>query len=273
MQLKVFRHLWGVDGSWEETFPKIKDLRYAGIETSLPAAEDKVRLRKLLEKLGLDYIVFVPSTGKTVQEHIDSFRQGVEAAVGYSPRLINSQSGQDSWGEAESIQFYEQALEIEAKFGVTVTHETHRGRVFYNPWTTARILDKLPNLKVCCDLSHWVNVCERLLDDQLDNIKRCAEHCYHIHARVGYEEGPQVPDPRAPEYQRHLEAHERWWNLIWDSQQKRGLDLSTLTPEFGPPGYLHTLPFTNVPVTDLWEVCNWQAQRQADNFSQRISPA
>src|SRR5258707_13697426 len=107
MQLKVFRHLWGVDGSWEETFPKIKDLRYAGIETSLPAAEDKVRLRKLLEKLGLDYIVFVPSTGKTVQEHIDSFRQGVEAAVGYLPRLFNLQRGQDLWGRGGRIPVFE----------------------------------------------------------------------------------------------------------------------------------------------------------------------
>jgi hypothetical protein len=57
--------------------------------------------------------------------------------------------------------------------------------------------------------------------------------------------------PRAPEYRPHLEAHERWWGMIWDAQAARGMPVSTLTPEYGPPGYLHTLPYTNVPVADL----------------------
>lgn len=27
-----------------------------------------------------------------------------------------------------------------------------------------------------------------------------------------------------------------------------------LTPEFGPPNYMHTLPFSNKPVGDTWEM-------------------
>ena len=42
---------------------------------------------------------------------------------------------------------------------------------------------------------------------------------------------------------------------------------STLTPEFGPPPYLHTLPHTNVPVADLAAVCDWMASRQRDRFA------
>src|SRR5207237_10016506 len=145
------------------------------------------------------------------------------------------------------------------KVKVQVSHETHRGRVFYSPWATMPLVRQFPELKLNFDLSHWTCVAERMLDGEEENLKFLATRCIHIHARVGYEEGPQVPDPRAPEYQRHLEAHERWWGLVWDSQQKRGLEVSTLTPEFGPPGYLHTLPFTNVHVTDLCEVCNWQS--------------
>jgi hypothetical protein len=131
------------------------------------------------------------------------------------------------------------------------------------------MLDQFANLRLCCDLSHWVCVCERLIDSELAIIQQCAQHCIHLHARVGYEEGPQVPDPRAPEYARYVEAHERWWDLIWDAQQAQGHPYSTLTPEFGPPGYLHTLPYTQMPVADLWEICEWQAQRQAQRFQQR----
>lgn len=149
-----------------------------------------------------------------------------------------------------------------------MAHETHRGRTFYNPWTTARVLEGVDGLQLCCDLSHWVCVCERLLDDE-GILRLCAQRCLHIHARVGYEEGPQVPDPAAPEYRPHLEAHERWWDMMWDQQEKRGMAATTLTPEFGPPAYLHTLPHTNVPVADLWAVCNWQAARQKQRFAAR----
>jgi hypothetical protein len=141
--------------------------------------------------------------------------------------------------------------------------------VFYNPWVTERLLKAYPQLNLSCDFSHWVLVCERLLETELGIIRQCAEQCIHIHARVGYEEGPQVPDPRAPEYQSHVAAHERWWDMIWDAQERRGFNESTLTPEFGAPDYLHTMPYTRMPVADLWDVCNWQADRQRSRFSSR----
>ena len=47
------------------------------------------------------------------------------------------------------------------------------------------------------DFSHWVCVCERLIEDQIDIVRQCAERCLHVHARVGYEEGPRSPN-RAP---------------------------------------------------------------------------
>jgi hypothetical protein len=80
-----------------------------------------------------------------------------------------------------------------------------------------------------------------------------------------------VPDPRAPEYQRHVEAHERWWQIIWETQAAQGRTVSPLTPEFGPPDYLHTLPYSAMPVADLWEICNWQAQRQAVRFAKQYA--
>ena len=35
----------------------------------------------------------------------------------------------------------------------------------------------------------------------------------------------------------------------------------TFTPEFGPPGYMPTLPYTKQPVADLWELNAWMARR------------
>jgi hypothetical protein len=198
---------------------------------------------------------------------VASFREQVSIAKTLQPRLINAHSGRDCFSDDESIRYFEEVLKIEADAGVPIAHETHRGRILYNPWTTRRLLGRFKHLKLCCDFSHWVCVCERLIDDQLDIIRDCAASCIHVHARVGYAQGPQVPDPRAPEFRAALEAHERWWRLVWEAQQRRGDQCSTLTPEFGPPDYLHTLPFTGAPVSDLAGICDWQARRQFQNFA------
>jgi hypothetical protein len=269
MQLLLTRHLWGITDPWEQSFPRIRAAGYRAIEAPLPNPADLARFRDLLAQYDFAYIAMIFTSGATVAEHLDSFRAQAAAGRSLQPLLINSHSGRDAWDQDQSSNFFEQALAFEATLDVLVAHETHRGRIFFNPWITHRLLQQFERLKLCCDLSHWVCVCERLLDDQLDVIQQCASRCLHLHTRVGYEHGPQVPDPRAPEYQRHLEAHERWWDMIWDAQAAQGLTLSTLTPEFGPPGYLHTLPYSNMPVADLWEICDWMAQRQAARFARR----
>lgn len=266
MELLVFRHLWGVDPPWEPVYPQIKTLRYVGIEVAISLIKDRSAFIEMLQENRFHFIPMIFTEGKSVDEHIVSFKKQVDEAVRFNPIHITCHSGRDFFTEDGSFRFFQEALKYEADAGVSVAHETHRGRIFYNPWITAKLLDRFIDLKLCCDFSHWVCVCERLIDDQIEIIKQCAEHAIHIHARVGYMEGPQVPDPRAAEYKNELEAHERWWSIVWAAQKQRGAKYSTLTPEFGPPPYLHTLAHTNVPVADLWDVCNWQAQRQREHF-------
>jgi sugar phosphate isomerase/epimerase len=267
VKLLLTRHLWGIDEPWEVAFPKIKAAGYQAIETGLPPPADQGRFKGLLAQYGFAYIAQIVTAGATVEEHLQSFARRLGRAKALDPLLVNAHSGQDSFSEEESHSFFAQALRVEEETGLAVAHETHRGRILYNPWIAARLLERLPGLKLSADFSHWVLVSERLLDDQEDVLRLCAARTLHIHARVGYEEGPQVPDPRAPEYQKHLHAHERWWEWIWAAQAARGSITSTLTPEFGPPGYMQSLPYTGMPVADLWAICDWQARRQAERFA------
>ena len=266
MKLVLFRHLWGVEEPWEQAFPKFRAFGYEGVEGGMPAQGDAEHFRDLLGEHGLAYIPQIFTGGKSQREHLDSFREQVAAAKHYCPYMINAHSGLDAFTQEEGERFFEGALEIEAGEGVRIAHETHRGRILYNPWTTERLLSRFDKLQLCCDFSHWVCVCERLLEDQIEIIRECARHCVHVHARVGYEQGPQVPDPRAPEYSLHLEAHEAWWRLIWKEQDARRDSVSTLTPEFGPPHYQHTLPFSETPVSDFREISDWQATHQREAF-------
>jgi hypothetical protein len=116
------------------------------------------------------------------------------------------------------------------------------------------------------DISHWIVTCERLLNDPEDDLSAFIERVHHIQARVGYDQGPQVPHPAAPEYAKELAFHQQHWEAIWRSQQARGYQVTTLTPEFGADGYLHHLPFTNVPVADLWSLNIWMGQTEREHF-------
>jgi hypothetical protein len=272
MKLLLVRHLWGVDLS-KGCGPYIEKWREAGyraLESSPRMVPDAGELRRTLKNEGLAWVpqIFshMQNGGGNVALHLSTLREQVEECLDADCLFFNAQSGSDAWSIDEAEDFYGAARDLEAKLGIVLSHETHRSRYFGNPWNTCRLLERIPDIKLTADFSHWVCVAERLLADAAPALARVASQCHHIHARVGYEQGPQVPDPRAPEWQIHLRTHEQWWDAIWSSQKARGVAQTTLTPEFGPPPYLHTLPFTQAPVADLAPICDWMAHREAQRF-------
>jgi len=290
MKLKLVRSMWGVlepepnPNSWSSLFDKLKMEGYSAIECPVGPYFGfrgyENLFKELLKKYGFEYVAQVhtcgyPVSSNKVEDHLSHFRQGLKDAKSLGAIFVNSHSGTDTWTFEQAKKFFESCLKIESEEGIKVVHETHRRRVLYNPWVTRDLLKALPELKVNADLSHWAVVSERLFDDPCDSdwwpetIEMVANRCHFIHARVGYSEGPQVPDPSASEYSNELKSHEKWWSQIWDSQAKRGQEFSYVEPEHGPSPYLHTLPHTNVPVADLWKVNSWIGRRVTSNFEQK----
>lgn len=279
MKLKLVRHLWGVNlqHGLETFLPRWRDVGYEALEVSWRFVPDQPAFIRFLKQNRFGWIPQVYTNdftpGGSIHLHLDSLKQQVEECLKHQPLFFNAHSGSDAWSGAEAEDFYGAAIEFERQIGVTIAHETHRRRYFSNPWMTRAILQRFPDLKLTCDFSHWVCVAERLLEDCGPLLQLAAQRCHHLHARVGYEHGPQVSDPRAPEWSRHLAAHQNWWDQIWTAQKKRGMKISTLTPEFGPPPYLHTLPYTQTPIADLSDVCDWMATRQAAHFRELTMPS
>jgi hypothetical protein len=161
---------------------------------------------------------------------------------------------------------------IEKEIGIKLVHETHRQRLFFSPYNFRDIMDSIDenvinNLRINADLSHWVCVCEKVFNsnDQRDNwwsnvLDKVSNHCDYIHARVGYEEGPQINNPKAPEHSETILAHLSWWEVIIKSQIRRNLDICYICPEHGPYPYQQSLPFSNEPVAVL-EECNQEIAR------------
>jgi hypothetical protein len=97
-------------------------------------------------------------------------------------------------------------------------------------------------------------------------IEDLAPHVWHTHCRVGYDHGPQVPDPRAPEWIPYMEGHEKWWDAIWKAQAARGQQVSTMIAEHGPPNYQQCIPRTQEPVASIWDVNHWVSLRRQRRF-------
>jgi len=261
MKLKLIKGTWGMEGSLEEQVRLIAESGYQGIEINLPTDRSPGDLRRLLRDANLDLLLMVFTDG---DDHVASLRSQVEQALAYEPLHISSHSGRDWWSFDRQRNFFAGALEVERRARVNINHETHRGRALCNPWNTEALLKEFPELHITADLSHFVCVCERLLsaDPALaSTLEICISRTRHIHGRVGYEEGPQVSDPRAPEWAVHVEAHEAWWKAIAQARLAAGAKYLTFNPEFGPPNYMQTLPYSRKPAADLWEVCLYMAAR------------
>ena len=71
---------------------------------------------------------------------------------------------------------------------------------------TRQYMEKIPELKLTFDVSHWCNVHESMLADQQETMNMALQRVEHIHARIGHPEGPQVNDPRAPEWEASSKA-------------------------------------------------------------------
>ena len=186
--------------------------------------------------------------------HCREYEQRLRRAASFNPLFINSQSGRDLFSLDQNVRVFEVAEKVATDTGIRVFHETHRARCLHTPWRTAELLRSSPGTKLVLDLSHWCNVCESLLEDQSETIKTILPAVEHIHARVGHAQGPQVSDPRAPEWQEALNAHLQWWDLVIAAKREAGAVQLTITPEFGPPPYQPTLPWTQMPVSCLWDI-------------------
>jgi sugar phosphate isomerase/epimerase len=264
MQLKVYKSLWGMTGSLEEQFERIKAAGYDGVESAAQETKDPAQLKKLLADHRFEYVALVYTEGP---DHEEEFKRRVQEAMQYNPLKIVAHAGRDTMSYVKQIRFFVSGLKLEEEIGIPIAHETHRRRPFFSPMNTLAILRELPELHINADFSHWCCVTESMLEDHAEAIARTAERTVHLHGRVGYENGPQVPDPRVPEWEDRVKKHEAWWDQIIRQHNARNERTFTYVPEFGPPTYMQTIPESGKPASELWDVCLWAADRFRKQFA------
>lgn len=255
-QTYFFCPLWGSESLPFDFFlSKVKAAGYDGIEMSFPPDEVKRDLLvNMVKGAGLQLIAqHWETVDNDFGTHLKNYKKRLFNLAATRPLFINSQTGKDYYSFEQNAALIDAATEIANTTGVAIVHETHRGKFSFASHVTREYLEKIPALRLCLDISHWCCVAETLLYDQQDAVNLAIEHTRHIHSRVGFTEGPQVMDPRAPEWKTEVDQHISWWQRVMQKNKLLGV-ATTITTEFGPAPYLQYLPYTRQPVYSQWEV-------------------
>jgi sugar phosphate isomerase/epimerase len=256
-KLKLLATNWGFDGTLDAYCAKVKKEGYDGIETWWPLErKDQDELFAVLKNYELEVGFLCAGSDSNYQKHFEQFVQMVDGAAKESvqrPLYINCHSGRDYFSFEQGKTFIDHTTDLAKSTGIKICHETHRSRLLYAAPVARHYIETIPELRVTFDVSHWCNVHESLLEDQQETVNLTLQRVDHVHARIGHAEGPQVNDPRAPEWDQAVKAHFAWWDKIVELKKQKG-DVLTVLTEFGPPDYMPTLPYTRQPLADQWAV-------------------
>ncbi|MFM1879307.1 MAG: hypothetical protein RLZZ241_2173 [Bacteroidota bacterium] len=254
-EIWFFQTDWGNTLSWDAFCARAKASGFDGIDIWLPAEpEAQTALKQALNKYNLK-LNLMHGTNRSVpyDESLRQYTLKLYELAKWNPILINSHTGSDFFSAAQNSSFIEAAQRVSLETGIPIYHETHRSRFSYTLPATAEYLRSISELKLTADISHWMVVHESLLESQDNMLRDVLKRANHIHARIGHSEGPQVSDPRAPEWKTALDRHLDLWKdiilRIWENENHP----ATVTTEFGPPDYMPTLPYSGIPVADQWE--------------------
>jgi sugar phosphate isomerase/epimerase len=273
MRLLFAKAKWEAWGEPLATFlPRAATAGFDATEIYLPSlAESPEEIRAAHAAAGLGLVAQITTLGDTPDEHARCLEQRYLHAIRCHPLQIDCHTGSDAFSFDDNLRLFQLGLELEHTHGVALCHELHRGRALYNAPDTLRYLRALPSLRLNADFSHWQVVHES--DDLARHATAVAAvitRAYHIHARVGFAEGPQIPDPRAPEWAAQLALNTAWWRRITEARRTGGTAFLTVTPEFGPVPYMPTIPHENRPVADAWEINCWMRTHLATALARPV---
>ncbi len=263
MKIKYICPHWGSENDSPEAFiEKVLAEKYEGIEINLPPHTSSftknfiVKMEDLLSS-NKDFVFILQQLTSPENEMVDAYIKKMEKSLTdlalFQPSFINSHTGKDYYSFDDNCRVIEACLNFSIKKNLRVLHETHRGRFSFHAASLLPYLKKFPEMELAGDFSHFCTVSESLLQDQEEIVQQIIPHVSHIHARIGHEQGPQVNDPAAPEWQNHFNWFASWWQEIIIKKESQGWNSFTITPEHGPYPYMPQAPYTKLPLSIQWD--------------------
>jgi hypothetical protein len=144
----------------------------------------------------------------------------------------------------DSVPVIRRWIDEADSMGIPVLFETHRDSLLNDLFYTLQVMDLVPEMRMCADLSHFV--VDREMRDPIPArdqafIERILHRADCFQGRVANREQIQVQID-FPQHQQWVDIFKGWWKYGMRSWRRRSSDDATLIflCELGPPPYAIT---------------------------------
>jgi hypothetical protein len=256
--LLIFQSLWSMERrsalhpelALEESVEKIAAAGFDGVSTHWYDRDTVRRVAALLKPHGLR------AEGQCFPKTVDDLKPALENAAEFGAHHVCLQPDVRLRRIEDCIPLLEgwQRLSEEAKIPVYV--ETHRDRMTTDLFFTLDLLDRLPELKLLGDLSHFLVGREFAWPISEENhalIHRVIDNSWAFHGRVASREQVQI-EISFPHHRPWVDLFLGWWEYGFGSWRRRAGENDSLafTCELGPKPYAIT-GRDGEDTTDRWD--------------------
>lgn len=258
--LKVFQSLWAMElrspnqseRSHEENFRRVAEAGYDGLCID-PAAEEIAEFQKIIpyfEQFGLASMV------NAFPSRQDDMRALLRLAQEANACLVNIIGGVMPLDPADAVPVIRGWLRDAEQYDFPLLFETHRDSLLNDMYYTLQVMDLVPEMRLCADLSHFVVDREMrapITATDKAYINRILHRSDCFQGRVASREQVQIQID-FPQHQEWVAIFRQWWKQGMRDWRQRNADDATLVflCELGPPPYAIT-DGDQLELSDRWQ--------------------
>ncbi|MDH4108112.1 MAG: sugar phosphate isomerase/epimerase [Gammaproteobacteria bacterium] len=246
--LRVYQSLWAMEqripgqpeASMREHFARIRAAGYDGVCIDLAAHEipEFRAARPLYEEFGLGCMI------NAFPHEPDELAPLLALACEFGAVQVNVIGGVMPLYEAEAVPVVRHWMAEANDAGIRLLFETHRDSLLNDLYYTLRLIDLVPEMRLCADLSHFVVDRELRLplpERDARYMRRILERADCFQGRVANREQVQVQID-FPQHQEWVAQFRDWWTegmRLWRARSAPDAELVFLC-ELGPRPYAIT---------------------------------
>ena len=244
--LKTFTSLWamqphdqtGIKLPYGQLCEMVAQAGYDGMAIDLGAGDvaQAHEVRPHMERHGLTpLIVAFPKT-------IESLRETLVMAKDFGSPFVDVIGQVMPLSVDGMIPVIRQWMDMADEIGVPVQFETHRNCITNDLYSTLCLLDAIPEMRICADLSHYVVDREfwfPLSERDMGLISRILQRSDSFQGRVASRQQIQL-QLDFPQHQKWVELFKGWWREGLQDWRRRSEGECIFLCELGPPEYAMT---------------------------------